>query len=687
MKEKINKSRRSFTIGLSLGVGGIVTGLVSGMNLMSQITSFDKEKNAFSIEPNIWLEILEDSTVIIVIPRSELGQGVRTSLSMIVAEELDADWDKVKAINAQGDSKYGSQSTGGSTSIRTFWNPLRTAGAQARLLLITAAAQIWNTTPQNCRTENSRVFEINGNRSITYGELIETASRLPVPSAEDVTLKDPSEFKIIGKTKWHIDNPDIVTGKAIYGSDFKYDGMKYAVALRPPEIGGSLKSFDDSQARKLAGFITAFEIPQGVAVVAESTYTAIEASQLIKTEWNPGTISDKDSDTIESELKATIGTLPDLPSNTVKEIESLYEVPLLAHSTMEPMNSFAHFHNNHCDVWTITQNPQRARSLVASALGLSEDNVAVNVLMAGGGFGRGHINDYVEMAARISKLSGYPIKFNFTKEDDIKNDYYRPFSIHALKAGIDSNGKISGWIHKIASQGTVRPTNPQYDVPNIQSLDSAINYSIPTGPWRSVNNTQMGYVNECMIDELATLAKRDPLEFRLAMTSDPRQKHVIELAAEKAGWGRPLPANWGRGVASFVGYGSQGSHVIEVSVSDSGKLTVERIVATVDCGIALNPGNVIAQFMGSAIDALSVALKSEITIKNGKIEQSGFHDFEWITMSESPKIDVYIVPSGESPGGIGEVGFPSVAPALCNAIYDACGVRVRRLPLKYTKLR
>lgn len=684
--ENVNLGRRRFAVGAALGIGGIVSGIFTATSLFAQIKSFDKEKKSFSIEPNIWLEIRDDNKIAITIPRSELGQGVRTSLSMITAEELDADWDLILPINAVGDAKYGNQSTGGSTSTRNFWDVLRTAGAQARMLLLAAAAQLWQIPVEKCRTEKSYVYEIDGQRSIPYSGLIDIAATLPVPPASSIKLKQPSEFKIIGKTKWHIDNPDIVTGKAIYGSDFRMEGMKYAVVLRPPEIGGSLKSFNDTKAKSIKGYVASYQIPQGLAVIADNTYIALSASESIYVEWNPGPISNKDSRIISEELLSTIGELPSLPSNTTKIVESVYEVPLLAHATMEPMNSFANYHNGKCEIWTITQNPQNARKSVADAIGLPENDVTVNVLLSGGGFGRGHNNDFVVMAARISKLSGFPIKLFFTKADCIRNDYYRSMSIHSVKAGIDNTGKITGWIHKVASQGNVSATNPSFQVPNIQNLTSSRNYSIPTGPWRSVNSTQVVFVNESLMDELAILANEDPLEYRLKITTNSRLKRVMELAAEKAEWNKKLPDGWGRGFACNAAYGSFAAHVIEVSVSDLGTLKVERIIVAIDCGIAINPGNIESQVVGSTIDGLATAIKSEITIKNGKIEQSGFHDFQWLTMHESPKIEVHIVESNESPGGIGELAFPSASPALCNAIYDARKVRIRRLPIKHTSL-
>ncbi|OGU60124.1 MAG: hypothetical protein A2X64_01160, partial [Ignavibacteria bacterium GWF2_33_9] len=556
----------------------------------------------------------------------------------------------------------------------------------ARLMLVGAAAQIWGISENDCYTDKSFVFEKNGNRSLSYGDLIEKASTLPIPPVSSVKLKQPSEFKVIGKTKWHIDNPEIVTGKAKYSSDFKYDGMKYAVVLRSPEVGGTLKSFSDEQAKLVEGFIATYKIPEGVAVVAESTYLAMQAAEKITAVWNPGPISLKSSSDITQELIQSLGTLPNLPSGTDKFIEAIYEVPLLAHSTMEPMNAFAHYHNNKCEVWTMTQNPQVARTTAANAVALPESDVTVNVLFAGGGFGRMHNNDYVGMAARISKLSGFPIKLQYTKTDDIRNDYYRPMSIHSLKTGIDKDKKITGWIHKVASQGSVSATNPNYSIPNIQNLTSTKNYSIPTGPWRSVNNTQVIFVNESILDELAVLSGVDPLQFRLNLATNNRLRNVIQLVADKAEWSKPLPENWGRGIAGFVGYDGYSAHVVEVSVSKIGILKIERIVAALDCGIAINPGNIKSQFMGVAIDALSTSINGEITVKNGQIEQSGFHNFRWFTMEQAPPIEVHIVPSAESPAGIGELGFPSVTPALCNAIFDACGVRVRKLPIKYTSL-
>ena len=619
MKEKINKSRRSFTIGASIGLGAVCSGFFTPFELFSQIKKFDKKQNAFLLEPNVYLQINSDNTIIITIPRCELGQGVRTSLAMLIAEELDAEWNKIKVLNPTADSKFGSQMTNGSTSISEFWGLLRYSGAQARAMLVTAAAQIWETTENNCRTENSYVYEISSSRSLSYGELVDVASTLPIPSLMDITVKDPSEFKIIGKTKWQIDNPDIFTGKAIYGSDFRYEGMKYAVVIRPPEIGGSLKSFDDSEAKSVKGFIGTYAITEGVAVVADSTYIALKASYLITAEWNPGPISNISSNIITEEMKALIGTLPELPASTQKQIEAVYEVPFLAHSSMEPVNSFAYFQNDKCEVWTITQDPIGARNRVASAVGLPDDSVTLNVLMAGGAFGRGNDNDYVKMAARISKLSGYPIKLFYTKSDDIKNDYYRPCSIHAYKAGIDENGQVTGLIKKDVAQSHLF-VGMHYNVPVIGTPDSRKSYGIPEEYWRSIDYSNCIFGNDSFIDELAELANRDPLEFRLEIAYYERQRNVLQLAAEKAEWNKELPQNWGRGIASCKYGDSYAAHVVEVSVSELGILKVERIVAAVDCGIVVNPGNVESQIVGAAIDALSTAIKSEITIKDGKIE-------------------------------------------------------------------
>lgn len=685
MNEKNNISRRRFIFGSALTFAGIVTGFAASDKALAElIIAEDGNNKIMSFTPSVWVEITKDNELIVTIARSELGQGVRTSFSMIVAEELDADWDLVRVRNAEGDSKYGNQSTGGSTSIRTFWQPLRIAGAQAKKMLISAASLIWGIPESNCYSEKSFVYEKDGNRKLSYGELVDKALTLPVPPANSITLKKFTEFKILGKTKWNYDEPDIVQGKAKYGSDFRIEGMKYAVILRCPYVSGSLQSFDDKDALKVKSVLGVYQLSEGIAVVAENSFAALEGRNALKATWKNN--SDFSSEDIRKEWIDRIGTLPNLPANTSKFIEGIYEVPFLAHTTMEPMSAFAKFSDGKCEIWAGTQNPQTARTGVANALGVSYANVRVNVMLSGGGFGRRHDNDYIVMAAKISKASGYPVLFFYTKEDDIKNDDYRPASIHAVKAGITSDGKPSGWIQKVVSQGDVSPNNPIYDIPNITNQTASRSYGMRSGPWRSVDYTQNIFVNESLMDELAHLAGKDPYLFRYELARDTRLKNVLKLVAEKSNWGSNLPKGWGRGIAAFVGYGAYIAHVVDVSVSEEGKLKIHKVYAVVDPGFAINPGNVKNQIMGAAIDAFSTALNTEITVKNGEIQQSGFNNFRWLTMEDVPDFDIDVINTSETPSGMGEVGFPSVTPALCNAIFDATGIRIRKLPIAYTSL-
>lgn len=686
MNEKTIKSRRRFIFGSALTFSGIISGFISSNKALAELIISGDENKIMSFAPSIWVEITRENKVIVTIARSELGQGVRTSFSMILADELDADWDLVTIRQAEGDPKYGNQSTGGSTSIRNFWQPLRTAGAQAKKMLITAASLIWGIPESSCYAEKSYVLEKNGNRKLSYGELIDKALTLPVPPANSVTLKKFTEFKIIGQTKWNFDEPEIVTGKARYGSDYKIEGTKFAVILRCPYIGGSLQSYDDTNAKKIKGVLGVYRINEGIAVVAENSWAALEGRNALTAVWRQGQLANINSEDIRKSFLDLIGNLPSLPANTTKSVEGVYEVPFLAHATMEPMSAFAHFKDGKCEVWAGTQNPQSARIGVASALGISQDNVRINVMLSGGGFGRRHDNDYIIIAARIAKSSGYPVLFFYTKEDDIKNDNFRPMSIHAVKAGINDSGRPTGWIQKIISQGDVSSVNPHYDIPNITNLSAAKSYGIRTGPWRSVDYTQDIFVNECLMDELAHLAGKDPYLFRYELTKDSRLKNVLKLVSEKSNWGSTLPKGWGRGIAAFIGYGAYIAHVVEVSVSETGKLKIRKVYAVVDPGFAINPGNVKNQIMGAAIDAFSTALNTEITIKNGEIQQSGFHNFRWLTMEDVPDFDIQIVNTSENPAGMGEVGFPSVTPALCNAIFNATGIRIRRLPIAHTSL-
>lgn len=685
--EKILESRRRFIFGSAIGAAGALSGFVFSNPLLAELIKFDDKKNVLGFTPSIWVEITKENKIIVTNSRAEIGQGSRTIVAMIIAEELDARWEDMEVVQAIGDSKYGDQSTGGSTTVRVLWDPLRKAGAQARAMLITAAAQIWGVPESECYTQDSYVHHKNSNKALSYGELIEKAMQLPIPPASSIKTKQTSEFKILGKKSFgNFDEPDIVTGKAIYSADFKYPGMKYATILRCPYVGGSLVSYDDSDAKKIKGVLDVFNITEGLVVVAENSWAALQGRNALKATWRPGPRGNFSSDDISKAMLDKVGPLPNLPQNTTKFIETIYEVPFLAHATMEPMAAFAHFKDGRCEVYAGTQNPQAARGSVANTLGIPQDKVTINVLLSGGGFGRRHNNDYIVMAAYISKISGQPVSFFYTKEEDIKNDDYRPASIHVIKAGIDQNGNPTGWIHKVVSQGWVSASNPFYNIPNVTNLRDSVDFGVRTGAWRAVDYTQVNFANESMIDELAYLAGKDPYEYRYNLASDGKVKNVLKKVAEKAKWGTPLPKGWGRGIAVFVGYGAYIAHVIEVSVDENGKIRVHKIYAVVDPGLGLNPEGIKNQLIGGAVDGLSTALVSEITVKNGQIEQSGFHNFRWLNIDEAPEFDIEILQTSSNPSGMGEVGFPSITPALCNAIYDATGIRIRKLPISRTKI-
>lgn len=686
MEGFINNSRRRFIFGTAATIARVISGFPISNKALAELMVLDKEKKILGLAPSIWVEITKSNEVIVTVARSEIGQGVRTTFAMIVAEELDADWSKVVAVNAPGDPKYGDQSTGGSTSVRTFWIPLRKAGAQARQLLLNAAAEIWGVSPSDCYTDNGFVYEKNGTRKLSYADLIDKAIELPIPPENSVKLKSVSEFKILGKPQKNIDEPLFVSGKAVYGSDFRFPGMKYAVMLHSPYLGGSLLSYDDSETKKIKDVLGVYKLSEGIAVVAENSWAALKGRDALKATWNPGPNHSLSSETIFETFRGLLGKLPELPKSTVRELNMEFEVPFLAHSTMEPMSAFAYFKDGKCEVWAGTQNPQTARNSVASALGISRNDVKVNVLHSGGGFGRRHMNDYIVKAAKISKASGFPILFFYTKDDDIKNDFYRPASVHLVKAGIDSQGNITGFFHDVVSQGDVFYIEPPYQITDFRGYTESHSFGIPTGPWRSVDYTQNIFVIESVIDELAYLAGIDPLQFRLQTTKDARLRNVLKRVGEISNWNNILPKGYGRGIAAFVGYGAYIAHVVEIFITEEGFLKILKIYAVVDPGFPINPENVRNQIIGSAVDALSTALNTEITIQNGQIQQSGFHNYRWLRMDEIPDFEIEILTTGDQPSGMGEVGFPSVTPALCNAIYDAISLRIQKLPLGKTPL-
>ena len=663
-------------------------------------------------EPNVWITISPDDSVTIRVGSSEMGQGVMTALPMLIAEELDADWSKVKAefapVNpAFANPIFGRQATGGSTAVRGYWKLLREAGAVCREILITAAAQTWGVSAQDCHAENGNVIHEQSGRRLRYGELTDAAAKLPVPDA--VFLKEPAEFKLLGTAQARLDGPVKVDGSAMFGTDIQLPGLLTAMVVRCPVYGGKARRVDDSQAMKIAGVRQVVTISTGIAVVADHFWAAKLGRDALKIDWDAGPDAELDSATITRRFANVVddgsigrndGNANKVIAEASKTIDAVYEVPYLAHACMEPMNCTAHVRADGCDIWVPTQGQTNTHITGMKLTGLPAEKVRVHTTFLGGGFGRRSEQDFVTDAIETSKAVGAPVKVMWTREDDMQHDYYRPATYNRLSGTLDDKGMPIAWRHRIAGPSirardardredsgndfstTEGALNLPYAIPNILVTYARVNTAVPVGYWRSVASSQNAFITECFLDELAAAGGKDPYQLRRELLRDePRHRGVLDLAASKAGWESPPPAGRFRGIAIAHSFASFAAQVAEISI-DRGRVRVHRVVCAIDCGMIVNPDTIVAQMESGVIYGLTAALKGEISIAQGRAQQSNFNDYPLLTLEECPEIEVHIMPSTADPGGVGEPGTPPIAPAVANAVFAATGKPVRRLPIR-----
>ncbi len=690
MNPVVKISRRSFLkIGAAAG-----SGLVLGVRLPGASTP---------AKLNAWVNIGADDAVTLFIHKAEMGQGTVTSLAMLLAEELECDWKKIRTEFPGISREYGpSQGVVGSMSIRSSWEPLRRAGAAAREMLVEAAAQQWGIDKAGCRAENSTVIDAAGHRQVTFGAVAEAASRLPVPPT--VTLKDAAQFRVIGKPRKRLDTPAKVNGRAVFGIDVRRPGMLHAVVARCPVFGGKLAGFDDGAAKAVAGVKHVVAISTGLAVVADNTWSAAEGRRALKIRWDEGPTAAVDSAGIRRrfvEKAQSPGAVARQEgegaaalAGAAKRIEAVYEVPYLAHAPMEPLNCVAEVRPDGCEVWASTQGQTAAQHAAAGITGLPLEKVQVHTKYMGGGFGRRARADYVSEAVETAKAVGVPVQLTWMREDDLQQDYYRPASYTRFSAGLDSEGwpvaltgrivcpPFGGLREGVSRTGVEGIADMPYAIPNLLVDYHAEDPGIPVSYWRSVGYSQNTFFLESFIDELAAAAGKDAVEFRrLLLANSPRLVGVLDLAAERAGWGKAPADGRSRGVAVAYNVGSFNAQIAEVSVRN-GALRVHRVVCAVDCGQVVNPAGVQQQIESGIVFGLTAALKGAITIDRGRVQQENFHQYDMLRIDEMPAVEVYLVPSGARPGGIGEASVPPIAPAVTNAIFAATGKRVRSLPIR-----
>ena len=710
----VDLSRRRFlSVSAAMG-GGLLIGFATGPAIRAADAAGKGASAAFA--PNAFIRIGSDGQIVLTMPYVEMGQGTYTSIPMLIAEELEVDLKQVRLEHAPPDEKlYGNpllggiQATGNSNAVRASWQPLREAGATARTLLVSAASKRWNVDPASCRAQSGEVLHPPTRRRIKYGELAADAAHMSVP--ESVVLKKPADFKLIGTPAKRLDTPSKVNGTAVYGIDARPRGVKIATLAQSPVFGGRVKSVDDAKAKAVKGVRQIVRLDDAVAVVADHMGAAKKGLAALAIEWDDGPHAKLDTAQIVAELdQATlnsgavaqnIGNVDSAMANAVTKVEATYQVPFLAHATMEPMNCTVHVRKDGCEVWVGSQALARAQATAAKTTGLPLDKVVVHNHLIGGGFGRRLEIDGVTRAVQIGMQVEGPVKVVWTREEDIQHDMYRPYFFDRISAGLDGKGAPVAWNHRFAGSSVIARYLPPafnngldpdttegaihltYALPNMHVEYVRVEPAgVPTAFWRSVGPSHNVFVVESFMDELAAAAKQDPVAYRRALLNQsPRAKAVLELAAQKAGWGQPLPEGVGRGVSVQFVFATYLAQVAEVEVSRDGTVRVRRVVCAVDCGTVVNPDTVRAQIQSAIIFGITAALHGEITLKDGRVEQTNFHNYVMLRLNEAPAIEIYIVNSAEPPGGMGEAGTSAIAPALTNAIFAATGKRIRKLPV------
>jgi isoquinoline 1-oxidoreductase beta subunit len=750
MTKVLNLSRREVVAG-GIAAAGLVLGVYVGFR---EFPAKAASAAPAAFEPNVYVMIDETGLVTIVAHRSEMGTGIKTGLPMVLADELEADWTRVKVVQAQGDPKYGDQNTDGSRSTRQFYQPMRVAGASARQMLEAAAAHTWNVNANDCRARNHTIVHVPSGRQMSFGDAAKVAATLEIAPSDHMALrfKPASEWRYVGKPHAIVDLADIVRGKAIYGIDVVMPGMKYASIERCPVYGGKVATFDAAEALKVPGVEQVVEVPAtpipsgfdqlgGIAVIAGNTWAAQQGRQKLKITWDFGPNANDDTTAYRAQLEATAkqpgrvarneGNVDAVLAAAARHVSADYFVPYYAHASMEVPTAVANFADGKCEIWAPTQFPQGARTTAAQVLGLKEENVTLNVTLLGGAFGRKAKGDYVAEAAWLSQRIGAPVKVTWTREDDIQHDYYHAICAQHLEAGLDASGKATAWLHRTvfpAIESTFQPdvtyggagelqqgvTDMPYAIANVRCENGPAPGRVRIGWYRSVYNIPHAFAVCSFADEMAHAAGQDPVAYLRQLLGEARKldfaamhvdypnygaslemypvdtgrlRGVLDLAVGKSDWGKPLPPRQGRGVAVHRSFLTYAAAVVHVAVGSDGQITIPRVDVALDCGLVVNPDRVIAQFEGAVIMGLGNALYSNITIKNGRIEQSNFGDYLVARTDIAPETHVHMVESSAPPGGVGEPGVPPIAPALCNAIFAATGKRIRALPIDPAQLK